>query len=392
MIESVDLPQVLKKRGLQMGRQKHQRPNVKLWKGKSGEKFWKAEWRQYLEGQSKPKHRAQTWPCSEFTKADAQIACDKLVGEETSGPPKPDGSMTVGEFWEKVFYPIVSRRLAHNSQEAYQTAFRVYIKPALGKQELQHVIKFGIESMLGQMADQGKGEATIRRTLMLVHELFSEAVENNYVVKNPARRIVLPRCKAIQEIEPLTVAQVQALFENTEGRDRLMWRILLLTGVRIGELLALRKSDLGPIGLCVDESSDCGRPSTTKNRKTRYAPIPDSLRGELEGWNKTVAGELMFPNAVGTMYSQCGQIVQAFLKAGRVAAGAPHMTFRHCRTTFATLYEGDPRDRQAILGHHSEEFTARVYQKPIADRQKASIEGLDSRYTGKVVQMPVKTA
>jgi integrase len=45
--------------------------------------------------------------------------------------------------------------------------------------------------------------------------------------------------------------------------------------------------------------------------------------------------------------------------------GVPHLTFRHCRTTFATLYEGDPRDRQAILGHHSEEFTRRVYQKPI---------------------------
>ena len=85
----------------------------------------------------------------------------------------------------------------------------------------------------------------------------------------------------------------------------------------------------------------------------------------------------MFPNSVGTMYSQCGEIVQAFLKAGRVAGGTPHMTFRHCRTTFATLYEGDPRDRQAILGHHSEEFTARVYQKPIQDRQKASVEGLD---------------
>jgi integrase len=198
-----------------------------------------------------------------------------------------------------VFYPIVSRRLARNTKEAYETAFRVYINPALGRQELQHVVKYGIEEMLGKMADQGKGEATLRRTFMLVHELFSEAVENNYVVKNPARRIVLPRCKGIQEIEPLTVAQVRALFENTKGRDRLMWRILLLTGVRIGELLALRKSDLSPIGLCVDESSDQGRPSTTKNKKTRYAPIPDSLRGELEDWNKTVVGELIFPNHKG---------------------------------------------------------------------------------------------
>ena len=63
------------------------------------------------------------------------------------------------------------------------------------------------------------------------------------------------------------------------------------------------------------------------------------------------------------------------------------MTFRHCRTTFATLFEGDPRDRQAILGHHSEELTRREYQKPIAARQKASVE---ARYAGKVVTMPVR--
>ena len=103
-----------------MGRQKYQRPTVKLWKGKSGEKFWKAEWRLYIEGQPKPKHRAQTWRYSEFTKADAQAACDKLVGEATSGPPKPDGSMTVEDFWTKVFYPIASRRLMRNSKQDYQ--------------------------------------------------------------------------------------------------------------------------------------------------------------------------------------------------------------------------------------------------------------------------------
>ena len=53
--------------------------------------------------------------------------------------------------------------------------------------------------------------------------------------------------------------------------------------------------------------------------------------------------------------------LRLFLKARRAAAG---------RTTFATLYEGDPRDRQAILGRHSEEFTRRIYQKPIAGAAK----------------------
>jgi hypothetical protein len=31
-----------------------------------------------------------------------------------------------------------------------------------------------------------------------------------------------------------------------------------------------------------------------------------------------------------------------------------------------------------------------VYQKPILDRQKASVEGLDARFTGKVLTMPVR--
>lgn len=76
--------------------------------------------------------------------------------EETGGTMRPDGSMTVSEFWEKVFYPIVCRRLMRNSNKAYESAFRIDTGPALGRQKLQHVMKHGIEAMLGKM---DKGEA-----------------------------------------------------------------------------------------------------------------------------------------------------------------------------------------------------------------------------------------
>jgi integrase len=72
----------------------------------------------------------------------------------------------------------------------------------------------------------------------------------------------------------------------------------------------------------------------------------------------------------------------------RNAAAIPKLTFRRCRTTFGTLYEGDAKDRQAILGHHSEQFTQAVYQKAIPARQQASVEELESRLAGKVVEMP----
>jgi integrase len=63
----------------------------------------------------------------------------------------------------------------------------------------------------------------------------------------------------------------------------------------------------------------------------------------------------------------------------RKAAAIPGLTFRQCRTTFATLYEGDAKDRQAILGHHSEQFTMAVYQKAIPTRQQESVEELEAR-------------
>ena len=78
------------------------------------------------------------------------------------------------------------------------------------------------------------------------------------------------------------------------------------------------------------------------------------------------------------------------LSRARNTAGIPDLTFRQCRTTFATLYRGDPRDLQASLGHSDLKLTMNIYRKPIADRQQAAIDELEARLSGKVV--PIKAA
>jgi integrase len=386
-VDKAGLEVLLKTRGRHMSRAKYQRPEVYAWKGKSGLKFWKAEWRQYIDGRAKPKHRAFTWLCSKYTKAKAQEECDRLVREETGGAPRVDGSMTVGEFWQKVYLPEASHRISITTKRCYVSSYRVYMEPAIGAQELQHVTKSGVCSILDVMADAGKGEQTIRRILVLIHKMFAEAVENGYVVKNPAHRVTMPRCKPPEETRAMGEAEVRALFTKTEGRDRLEWRTMVLTGIRIGELLALRKDDLVDGVLRIDESSFEGKSSTTKNGKTRYAPLPNSLNCELEDWAKGIPGEFFFPTRTGTMAGRTNPRVQDMLERARAAAGIPDLTFRMCRTTFTTLFEGDIRDAQAILGHGTADFTMRAYRKPIVERQRASLEELDARLSGKVVTL-----
>jgi integrase len=58
-----------------------------------------------------------------------------------------------------------------------------------------------------------------------------------------------------------------------------------------------------------------------------------------------------------------------------------------CRTTFATLYESDPRDIQDILGHATLDLTMDIYRKPIAQRQFAASAEMEARLRGKVVTM-----
>lgn len=55
--------------------------------------------------------------------------------------------------------------------------------------------------------------------------------------------------------------------------------------------------------------------------------------------------------------------------------------------TFATLYDGDLKDCQGILGHHSAALTLERYRKPVADRAAAASEELDARLSAKVVSI-----
>jgi integrase len=360
-----------------MPRQKYQRPAVYVWKGKGGEKFWKAEWRQYIEGRPKPKHRSATWPCGQYTKAKAQQQCDQLVREETGGSPRPDGSMTVREFWEQIHFPTLRLRIAENTQSSYKSAWKNSLAPA-------------IDAILNGMALAGKAGSSISLVLSLIHGLFVEAVENGYIIRNPAHRVTLPRAKEPQQTRALSEGEARRVFELPLDRGSLMFRIMLMTGARIGEVLALTKNDLSPGGLLIDESALRGRASTTKNRKIRRVPLPPTLQGEIVEWASAVPGQLLFPNTRGNMDRRAGIAMCKLLKDIREAAGIPDLTPRMCRTTFATLFQSDPRDLQDILGHSTVDLTMEVYKKPITMRQRAAVDELEARLRGKVVTMPAK--
>ena len=228
------------------------------------------------------------------------------------------------------------------------------------------------------------------RAYVIIRGIFEEALENDYIAKNPARKVRIPICKPEGETRTLTEHEAVRLLSKTSGRTRLVWRVLLATGARIGEVLALRRDDLTAGVLRIDEGSTRGKPGATKNRKVRYCPITETLLSEIEAWAAAHEFAPLFPSRVGGLLSRHGTILKTMLAESRTAAGIPDLTFRMARTTFATLFDGDIKDVQAILGHSTLDLTVGVYRRLNQERQLASVLELEARLVGKVV--PIKRA
>lgn len=387
-----NLAYIVKSRGRHMPRQRYQRPEVRKM-GSGRKQQWGCDYFCYVkEGEEERRiHKvARFGLCSRVTKGKAQEACDRFMVTVNSGVAFADASMTLAEWWENVFQPIRGRKWSYNTRTGYASTWRRHIEPHVGKVKLGDLNKIEVQRLLLRLSDSGLSRQMVERVLVMLHAMLEEAVDNDLLVKNPTRKVEVPDCKPAEETRSLTVEEVNRLWGSLEGQDYLLFRVMVLCGPRPNECFALKREDyLGKV-LRFDESIGRGgetRFNPTKNRKTRYAPVPVSLKAELDTWLEGRPGApdaLIFSAPHGGPISHEGY-GRDILARVRTAAEIPDLNFRMCRTTFATLYNGDLKDAQEILGHHSAAFTLERYRKPLPERAAAASEDLDARLSAKVV-------
>ena len=376
MIESV--PQIVKEVGKHMSRARYQRPRVH----RSGKRrqFWKAHWFTYDSDGKRHHHAATFGPTTTTTRQQAQQACDERVQRETSGTPSANADLTLAQLINDIYLPLKTR-WSPNTRLGFMSAIRCHILPQLGDLRLKDLNKITLQKHLIRLAGE-YGADLLKRVRTILHSALEEAVENDYLSRNPCRRLQIPSPKTCAPHRSLTAQEVTRLFASLGGEDRLLLRVLILTGARIGEALALKHDDLQDGAIRFDESALFGKAGPTKNRKTRTVPIPRSLQVELRHWLdlRLDDGPLVFPSKRGTMMRREGRPL-AILRRARQAAGIPDLDFRMCRRTFSTLIEADLKDVQDMLGHHDAALTLAHYKRPIPERQRAAVEALDQKFS-----------
>lgn len=227
-----------------------------------------------------------------------------------------------------------------------------------------------VELALAELVAAPKTRHDYLQTLVT---FISWCVTHKYLRENPITKIKRPDKTIQEEWRALTLEEVKALLLKSPVERRLMYEMALITGLRAGELRALRVDQLDVINNCLRPKAE-----DAKNRKKVAQPLPVELAQRLAA---LAIGKL--PNRVllDLPRHPDREFARDAEKAGIVLATVEgKAVFHSLRKSFVTILQQHAGatlgETQKLARHSTPVLTANAYTKPSDLRQSALIESL----------------
>jgi integrase len=277
--------------------------------------------------------------------ADAFLAEVRSTLERGTWVDPAAGKITLQEYSTRWLAERVQLRI--RTRELYEGLLRLHILPTLGGMRLVDVTPTLIRSWNASLLQARKpGASTTAKAYRLLRTIMGTALEDGLVARNPC---VLEGAASERPPErPVaTIEQVYALADAVEPRFRVLVLMATFTGLRLGELIGLRRRNLDLLHASVrvveqiqelnDGTLHTAPPKTDAGIRT--VAIPKVLIPELEAHLSTFSGPgpdgLVFAGTKGQPTPRVS-IYKAWHRA-RDAVGMPDFHFHDLRHTGNTL-------------------------------------------------------
>jgi integrase len=356
------------------------------------------------------------------TKADAQRRLRDLLREVESGNYTGTGRLTIAEIARR-WLATKEHRVAAKTYAFYSSHLRLYIVPAFGSLRGEALHAEQIEAALaswarGKRHDRKRGARSSRSIAHIfntLRTLLRWSVKMGLLVRNSADAVDPPRFER-REMHVLDAAGVARLLSAARGSElQAIIAVAIGTGLRRGELLALRWSDvnLDARRLTVRRSLETVKgitrtkpPKTARSARTIALPpfVVGVLRQELDHQeelrrdfeDKADRGGWIFVRADGSPWEP-GAFSLSFARFVK-RVKLPHIRFHDLRHSFGTLALASGVDLQTVsraLGHESTAITSRIYLhavETLQDDAAARIDALLGNAVTSALATPVSPA
>lgn len=267
---------------------------------------------------------------------------------------------------------MATRTLAPRTRELYERHLRLYVLPHLGDYTLNRITPTAVTMWHSRV-----GTETTRtvqgQAYRLLRAVMGEALRRQLIDANPCtiRGAGSVRSPERPYLEP---GSVWAMIHNAPDNQRAAWTLTYGAHLRLGELLALRRSDLNlstatPTVRVERQAIEIGGEitvTTTKTKERRTIDLPASvaevMREHVASLPSGLATALLFTHADGSTLRH--RQVQKAWRAAREAVGLPGIHFhdlRHAGLTLAAITGVSQRELMQ-RGGHSTPHAAMIYQ------------------------------
>lgn len=337
------------------------------------------------------------------SRGEVREKLERAKRELAVGLPVVSERQTVAQYLASWLETMRPPRLVPEAWSRYEDCIRLHIAPALGRTQLAALTPQQVQAFYARLRTQGLSSTTVLHNHSVLHAALKAAVRLGLVARNVTDLVDRPRKRRV-DIRPLSASQARRLIEAAKSdmpRLAALYVLALAVGLRQGELLALRWSDVdlaaaatSPTGLAPARinatlkwrGTGAERAAVLEHPKSQYSrrqvSLPPSavealrrhrarqLEERLRAGSAYGDRDLVFCDELGEPLSD--QRVRRPLFALLLAANVPLIRFHDLRHTAATLALAEHINPKAVssnLGHASVAFTLDTYAHFIPDMQ-----------------------
>ena len=326
----------------------------------------------------------------------------KQVAQKTGGKTQPrtdERIVTLDWFTRNRFFPLrEGSTWKQASAETHKSAIEQDILAQFGELPLAQIDKVMLQTHLNQLAKK-LSEGRVKHARFYLKTIFEEAIEQDFIQKNPARKLLLPKELRPADKTTLTWEQLRLVLASVSLRDRILLTLDMTETFRPSELFALRWGgfDMDARTLTVTQTAYRGklRDFGKTKKSLRKVHLPHGLVNELWLWKQECpdgsAEAFIFPNARKRKGAKKNGFIRTDNYRARVLKklaeklGLPKLNFQVLRRTMATLAQtkGGVKDVQGVLGHAKADTTVNVYMQQIEAGVRQTLDAIYAELTAR---------
>ena len=334
----------------------------------------------------------------------AERAMDEKIKQRTE---RPYGFDTASVIATSIQVRESLGKLRPSTAESYASMLRCYIAPTIGAKPPEDITPWDITKALSSVASSGVSVGTVEKLYHMLSGSFRWMVANGVVESNPVAGADKPRKERQEAVfaSDEDHRRIAAwITEDTDGQDGRMMRdiihLLVNTGLRIGEVSALRVSSYDPAShtLQVTETITQGRgrwrrgvPKSKESRRSveLAADVANRVEEHIKWQSRLLNSQGLIQTDATPLFAKDAHtpwlpsLIRTKWRSIRTKLGiderlTPH-SLRHTHVTVAMAAGANIKEIQERVGHSDAMTTVRVYGHVIPGRRSAVAEAASAR-------------